>query len=112
MNEAAELGRRLREARGYVGLSQDFVASRTGLRRSAISDIERGKRQCSGPELRALATLYGRTTDSILGAEDPEPDDAVRALNRTVTALDESDRIEVLRFAEFLRSRARSASYR
>jgi transcriptional regulator with XRE-family HTH domain len=111
MSETAELGRRLREARDYAGLSQDFVAARTGLRRTAISDIERGKRQCTGPELRLLATLYGRTTDSILGDEQ-EPDDAVRALNRAVNALDESDRVEVLRFAEFLRNRSRSAASR
>ncbi len=112
MSEAAELGRRLREARDYAGLSQDFVAARTGLRRTAISDIERGKRQCTGPELRLLSTLYERTTDSILGVEEQESDDAVRALNRAVTALDESDRAEVLRFAEFLRNRSRSAASR
>lgn len=110
MSAAADLGRRLREARDYAGLSQDFVAAHTGLRRTAISDIERGKRQCTGPELRLLASLYGRTADSILGAEELEPDDAVRALNRTVTALDEADRAEVLRFAEFLRNRSRAAA--
>lgn len=112
MSEASELGRRLREARDYAGLSQEFVAARTGLRRTAISDIERGKRQCTGPELRLLATLYGRTTDSMLGVEKLEPEDAVMALTRTITALDEGDRAEVLRFAEFLRNRSGSPASR
>ena len=110
MSDAEQLGRRLREARDYAGLSQDFVAERTGLRRSALSDIERGKRRCSGPELAALARLYGRSTDSILGTEDQESDDSVRALNRAVTALDENVRAEVLRFAEFLRNRSKPAA--
>ena len=110
MSEANELGQRLREARDYAGLSQEFVSERTGLRRTAISDIERGKRRCSGSELALFAKLYGRSTDSILGNEEQEPDDSVKALNRTVTALDEEDRAEVLRFAEFLRNRSKSTA--
>ena len=61
---------RLKEAREYVGVSQDKVAAYLDIPRSAISEIESGKRNISAIELKKLATLYQRPiswfTDDII----------------------------------------------
>jgi transcriptional regulator with XRE-family HTH domain len=44
-DDAEQLARRLREAREFLNLSQQFVAEQTGIPRSAVSDIERGSRR-------------------------------------------------------------------
>ena len=38
-NDAHQLARRLREAREFLNISQQFVAEQTGIPRSAVSDI-------------------------------------------------------------------------
>lgn len=100
------LGRRLREAREYLGLSQEFVAERLGIPRASISTMETGKRKVSSLELKQLAQLYKRSLTFFLGEEDQEDivDDAtIQALYRTTKALSEHDRQQVLSFARFLR---------
>lgn len=95
------LATRLREVREYLGLSQQYVADKTGIARSAVSDIERGMRKVDSLELRKLARLYMYPVGYFLGEE--EVDEEVRALARAVTDLTEDDRAEVVRFAQFLR---------
>jgi transcriptional regulator with XRE-family HTH domain/Zn-dependent peptidase ImmA (M78 family) len=51
----AELGERVREARLALGLSQDALAARLGIDRSAIARIEGGQRQVSALELMRLS---------------------------------------------------------
>jgi transcriptional regulator with XRE-family HTH domain len=92
---------RLRDVREYLGLSQQYVADKTGIARSAVSDIERGVRKVDSLELRKLAHLYMYPVGYFLG--DEEVDEEVRALARAVTDLTENDRAEVVRFAQFLR---------
>lgn len=99
--EWAELGRRLRGAREYLNLSQQFVADRTGIPRSAVSDIERGVRKVDSLELRKLARLYMHPVGFFLGEQESGPE--VKALARAVTDLTDQDLAEVLRFAQFLR---------
>jgi transcriptional regulator with XRE-family HTH domain len=96
-----QLATRLREAREYLNLSQQFVADKTGIPRSAVSDIERGVRKVDSLELRKLARLYTYPVGYFLGEE--EAGDDVRMLARAVTDLTEDDRAEVVRFAQFLR---------
>jgi transcriptional regulator with XRE-family HTH domain len=95
------LGRRLREVREYLNLSQQYVADKSGMARSAISDIERGVRKVDSLELRKLSKLYMYPVSYFLGEE--KPDEAIRALARAVVDLTDHDRAEVLRFAQFLR---------
>lgn len=107
-DDAAKLARKLREAREYVNLSQQFVAAQTGIPRSAISDIERGTRRVESLELKRLAELYRMPIDFFLGT-DPEAagaidDPTVVALTRATEGLEESSKNEVLRFALFLRN--------
>ena len=99
--ESQQLAKRLREVREYLNLSQQFVADKTGIPRSAVSDIERGARKVDSLELRKLARLYMYPVGYFLGEE--EAGDDVRTLARAVTDLTEDDRAEVVRFAQFLR---------
>ena len=57
-DEAQQLAGRLRDAREFMNLSQQFVSDRTGIPRTAISDIERGERKVDSLELKKLARLY------------------------------------------------------
>ena len=109
-DDAAKLARKLREAREYVNLSQQFVAAQTGIPRSAISDIERGTRRVESLELKRLAELYRMPIDFFLGTEpDPEAagaveDKTVAALTRAAEGLEKGSKDEVLRFALFLQN--------
>jgi transcriptional regulator with XRE-family HTH domain len=105
-SEWVELGRRLRETREYLNLSQQYVADRTGIPRSAISDVERGVRKVDSLEIKKLSKLYVFPVSYLLGED--EPDEGVRALARAVTDLTDHDRAEVLRYAQFLRFSAAS----
>ena len=51
-----QLAERLREAREYLGLSQEEVAFRAGLHRTYVSSAERGERNVSLVNLAKLAT--------------------------------------------------------
>lgn len=100
------LGKRIKEEREYRGLSQDEVARYLGVPRSAVSLIESGARRVSAEELSRLAELYQTTMESLTGhgTEAVEPE-SVRLLARATAELSPTDRDEVLRFAQFLRSR-------
>jgi len=77
----AELGRRLRLARKAWKLSQGEVAEILDLSRSAVSEMEAGRRGVSGLELHRLAHLYGRDMADFL-EEDFEPTATIVALFR------------------------------
>jgi transcriptional regulator with XRE-family HTH domain len=97
-----QLAARLREAREYLGLSQQFVADQTGIPRVAVSAIENGKRKVEALELEGLARLYQYPVTYFLDGALDEPA-SVRALAREAKGLSERDREEVLRFAQFLK---------
>ena len=105
-DEGRELAQRLREAREFVNLSQQFVAEQTGISRSAISEIERGTRRVESLELKRLAALYRMPVDYLLGNEaaGAGDDETAAALTRATDGLDEKSKSEVLRFALFLRN--------
>lgn len=99
------LGNRLKDLREYLNFSQQYVADRTGIPRSAISDIERGSRKVDSLELEKLARLYSYPMAFFLDAdEDAEVGThAIKAMARALSPLGPAEREEVLRFAEFLR---------
>jgi len=106
-SEHEEIGGRLRAAREYLGLSQELVAQHLDVPRPAVSAMERGSRKVSSVELRKLAQLYGRPVAFFIGEEtDPvlESDEVSTALFRATRQLSDSDRHQVLQFAEFLRN--------
>jgi len=108
-DDRKSLGARLREAREYLGLSQDEVAKGVGVPRSAISLIENGQRKVDALELKKLAELYQRPAADFTGDTDvidaPVPE-MVQHLARAAAKLTETDRAELLRFAEFLSAKA------
>jgi transcriptional regulator with XRE-family HTH domain len=105
-----KLGARLREAREYLGLSQDEVAKYLGIPRTALSHIESGQRRIDALELKKLALLYKRPVAYFTGeaqADEGLPED-VAHLARAAAGLSERDRQELSRFADYLRARAQS----
>lgn len=104
----ADLGFRLREAREYLGLSQELVAEQLGVPRASISTMETGKRKVSSLELKKLAALYRRPITYFLGEEEvvqaeEQTDETFRTLFRATKSLNEEERRQVVRFAQFLR---------
>ena len=77
------MGERLRQAREYLGFSQEEVAKYLGISRSALSNIETGQRKVDALELKKLASLYKRPVTHFTG-EDPED----RAVSEDVAHLD------------------------
>lgn len=107
-DEWVALGTRLKEIREYLNLSQQHVASATGIPRSAVSDIERGQRKVDSLELRKFSRLYRYPVGYLLGEEVDDNTDTgpASALGRALIGLDDNDRAELMRFAEFLRFNA------
>jgi len=104
------LGQRLKEAREYLELNQDEVASTLNVPRSAISLIEAGQRKVDALELQKLAEIYQRPIGHFTG-EDAAPQalpETVQHLARAAAKLTDRDREELMRFAEFLQTRGRS----
>lgn len=99
-----QVAARLREAREYLGLSQDDVATALHLSRPAVTNIESGTRKVDALELEQLAQLYGRSVQDLLGTEDASPDSKIAFAARTLKGLSDKDLDEVVRFAEFLRA--------
>jgi transcriptional regulator with XRE-family HTH domain len=99
------LGERLRESREFLGLSQQEVADLLELTRPAVTNIETGKRKVSTLELREFARLYRKPYDWLIGeSSDPTPseDELAQALYRATNELSDRDRVQLLRFAQFL----------
>ncbi len=101
------LGERLREAREYLGFSQDQVAVFLEISRSALSLMETGQRKVDALELKKLAGLYKRPVGYFTGdeAEEVSFGTDVKHLARQVAELSLDDREELGRFADFLRAR-------
>jgi len=100
------MAQRLREAREYVGLSQEDVAQALGLSRPAVTNIESGSRRVEAVELDKLATLYRQSLSFLLTGEEPvgtAPTPQVAFLARALKGLSEKDVEEVARFAAFLK---------
>ena len=102
------LGSKLREAREYIGLSQEEVAAQLAVTRTAVTQIENGKRKVEALELARLARMYQRPISYFTDENPPAERPRIEQLNRATAELSEKDQDEVLRFAEFLRSRPKS----
>ena len=106
--ERRQLGERLRDARKYVGLSQEEAAAILKLPRTAVTELENGQRKVEALELKRMAELYRQPVSYFTGedvAAAPLTAD-VAHLARQAASLSPKDRQELGRFAEFLRARA------
>jgi transcriptional regulator with XRE-family HTH domain len=104
-----EVAERLRGMRSFKRLSQKDAARKVGLSRAALSAIETGKRGVDSLELLALARLYGYPTAFFLG-EAPEYGGIAGAIAQLIGDLGEEERAELLRYADYLRSRRERAT--
>ena len=91
-------GRKLGEARRYLGFKRREVSARVGMSPARLGAIERGDREPAGAELERLAGLYE------VGPERFEPERPAD-LEALAPALCERDRAELRRFAGYLRAR-------
>ncbi len=107
-DERRRLGDRLREARKYLGLKQDEVATYLKIPRTALTDIENGQRRVEVMELARLAKLYRQPVAYFTGEDDAASDLPIDVahLARKVAELSQQDRDELGRFAEYLRARS------
>jgi transcriptional regulator with XRE-family HTH domain len=108
--ERRRLGERLRDARNYLGLKQEEVATYLSIPRTALTDIEGGRRRVEALELAKLAKLYKQPVSYFTGedhSEDQLPAD-VAHLARQAATLSSQDREELGRFADYLRARSQS----
>lgn len=94
-----ELGQRLQRARIALNLSQEYIAQQLGVSRSAISQIELGKRKVTGDELTIFSNIYGISTDELLKGRPVEMPSQV--FTRRFQQLDEIDQNEILNLMEF-----------
>jgi transcriptional regulator with XRE-family HTH domain len=104
MSDWHKLGLKLKEVREYLNLSQQYVSDRTGIPRSAVSDIERGERKVDSLELKKLAGLYRKPVGYFLDEEDTSDagEHAIAALMRNLTKMTDENRKAIEAFAEFL----------
>jgi Zn-dependent peptidase ImmA (M78 family)/DNA-binding XRE family transcriptional regulator len=92
-----ELGRRIRAAREQSRMTQDQVASRLGVSRSAVVQMEAGNRSVSSLEIDRLAYLFGRDMREFV-ADTFEDADTLGALFRAQPDVaDQPEVVEKLR---------------
>ncbi len=99
---------KLKDAREYLGLSQQEVADALKIPRSAISLLETAQRGVESTELQALARLYRRPIGYFTGEEVEPLGGDVAMLAKQVAQLSEGDRNELLRFSEYLVQRSKA----
>ena len=92
---------RIKEAKTELHLSQDYVAKFLGVNRTAIVEIESGKRKVSADELGKLSELFQIPADELLNGRSTEM--PVQMFARRFGALDEADQQEILNLIEFKR---------
>jgi len=110
--QRSRIAERLRQAREYVGLSQDDVAAALGISRPAVTHIESGTRKVEATELNVLANLYRKSLDFLLTGRETVTDapEQLAFLARAIKGLSDRDLDEVARFAEFLKYSPKAAS--
>ena len=92
---------RIKEARTELHLSQDYVAKFLGVNRTAIVEIESGKRKVYADELGKFSELFQIPADELLNGRSTEM--PVQMFARRFGALDEADQQEILNLIEFKR---------
>ncbi|MEM7481265.1 MAG: XRE family transcriptional regulator [Acidobacteriota bacterium] len=92
-----ELSRRIRTAREACGLTQEQVAQDLGVSRSAVAQIERGKRSVSSLELDRFAHLFGRDIRDFVADSFDETDSLAALFRAQPAVLEEPSVADALR---------------
>lgn len=85
-----DVGSRVAAARTSAGFTQQELAARLGLHRSALTRIEQGQRQIGALELVSLAETLGRTVDWFLSLPPP----SIASHRRTGSDDEDVERLE------------------
>ena len=93
------LAKRLKSAREFLQLSQEYVAKCIGISRTSLVAIEAGERKVSSEELKASAEIYGWSIDELVYGK--QETDKVNFFARTFTSLSEQDQREIVNLMEF-----------
>ena len=93
------LNERLKEARLQQRMSQEYVAKYLGVKRTAIVEIESGKRKVSAMELGKFSELYHISCDELIKGKSEKVN--VEILIHGFNGLDEKDKEEILSLIEF-----------
>lgn len=94
-----KINERIKKARTNLHLSQEYVANFIGVNRSAIVEIESGRRKVSAEELGKFSELFQISTDELLyGKTISMP---IQMFARKFGSLDETDQHEILNLIEF-----------
>jgi len=109
-SDRERIAAKLKEAREYLGLSQQEVADILKLSRSAISLIETAQRGVESVELKLLAKLYQRPIGFFTDEDAQTIGGDVAMLAKKVAKLSQQDRDELLRFSEYLVQRSKAES--
>lgn len=95
------MNKRLKQARKNLQLSQEDVANRLGITRTAIAALEAGKRQITVDELLQLCKIYGVTADELLYGDASEKQEE-KAFTEAFSKLSDEDKKEVWDFMKKL----------
>ena len=99
------LGERLKEEREYRVFSPDEIARYLGMPPEALSLIESGGRDINPEDLHRLAKLFRIRIDSLTVESDDAVDiESLPLPARAAATLSPTDRDEVRRFAQYLRT--------
>ena len=93
---------RLKEARKYLKLSQEFVVRQMHLSRPTISAIESGQRKVTTEELAGFSKLYGVSVDELMYGKTSS-DAQVEMFARAFSELSDMDRKEIMNLIDFKR---------
>ena len=91
---------RLKEARKYLKLLQEFVTRQMCLSRPTISAIESGQRKVTADELAKFSKLYGVSTDELMYGKVSE-NAQVEMFAHAFSELSDTDRKEIMNLIEF-----------
>lgn len=98
------VGKRIRNLRTGLHLSQDYMANQLGIDRKDYTQIESGKREITSDEIAKLSEMFGVSENTIVNGAPSIP-----VKIRGFENLNEHDRNEVMNlliFREQLRTRA------
>ncbi|WP_024860089.1 helix-turn-helix domain-containing protein [Ruminococcus flavefaciens] len=93
------LNERLREVRKKLHLSQENVSKAIGINRTAIVEIENGRRKVSVDELAKFSELFRIPVDELMNGRANEL--PAQMFARSFGELDEADQREILNLIEF-----------
>jgi transcriptional regulator with XRE-family HTH domain len=100
--EGTVMNERLKEARKYLKLSQEFVARQMNLSRPTISAIESGQRKVTAEELGKFSELYGVSTEELMYGKVSDSTET-EMFARAFSELSDIDKKEIMNLIDFKR---------